>query len=168
MIRDPDKYRPSAGVVLFGRDGRVWMGRRRKASGPYVWQFPQGGIDKGEKPRAAALRELEEETGISRELVAPLGRIKDWLYYDFPDGFKGAKAARGWQGQRQKWYAYQFLGQDSDVNLKAHRQVEFSDWRWDDLARAPLLVVPFKRDVYAQIVRAFSHLAQPQANRVST
>ncbi len=159
MIRDPDKYRPAAGVVLFNEDGKVWLGRRCKASGPYVWQYPQGGIDKGEKPRAAALRELYEETGISQVLVAPLGRIKDWLYYDFPEGFKGAKAARGWQGQRQKWYAYRYLGSAKDINLKAHKQIEFSDWRWADLHMAAKLVVPFKRDVYKRIEREFSSLA---------
>ncbi len=158
MIRDPDKYRPAAGIALFNNDGQVFLGRRKKASGPYVWQMPQGGIDKGEKPRKAALRELEEETGINADLVEPIGRIKDWLYYDFPDGFAGSKRARGWYGQRQKWYAYRFHGGTFDINLEAHKPAEFTDWRWANLSMAIKLVVPFKRPVYVRLKREFSKL----------
>ena len=159
-LRDPNLYRPAAGVVLFNHAGKVFMGRRKNASGPYIWQFPQGGIDKGEKPKHAALRELYEETGIKPELVSTIGRITDWLYYDFPADFHGKKAARGWRGQRQKWYALRFHGSDDDVNLKAHRPIEFVDWRWDDFARAPQLIVPFKRPVYQKLIREFGHIGK--------
>ncbi|MBL4853742.1 MAG: RNA pyrophosphohydrolase [Robiginitomaculum sp.] len=154
--RNPDKYRPAAGIALFNVDGQVFLGRRKKASGPYVWQMPQGGIDKGEKPKHAALRELEEETGISADLVEPIGRIKDWLYYDFPKGFAGSKRARGWHGQRQKWYAYRFHGTAADINLEAHKPAEFTDYRWASLSLATKLVVPFKRPVYVRVKREFS------------
>lgn len=156
--REPSLYRPAAGTVVFNSEGKVFMGRRKNASGPYVWQFPQGGIDKGERPKQAALRELYEETGITAQKVEVIGRIKPWLYYDFPPGFKGAKRARGWYGQRQKWYALKFLGNETDINLKAHRPIEFTDWRWIDLAMAAKLVVPFKRPVYERIEHAFSNL----------
>jgi len=158
MRRDPDKYRPAVGIALFNNDGQVFLGRRKKASGPYVWQMPQGGIDKGEKPRQAALRELEEETGVSADLVEPLGRIKGWLYYDFPKDFAGSKRARGWYGQRQKWYAYRYHGTDKDVNLQAHQPAEFTDYRWANLSMATKLVVPFKRPVYRRVMAAFSKL----------
>ena len=161
MIRDDSKYRPAAAIVLFNLDGHVFLGKRRKASGPYVWQFPQGGIDKGEKPRRAALRELEEETGIDPSLVVPLGRIKDWLYYDFPEGFTGAKRMRGWHGQRQKYYAYKFIGTDQDINLNAYKPPEFTNWRWEKLALAPKLVVPFKRPVYDIVAKEFAKYAKP-------
>ncbi len=156
MIRDKNKYRPAAAIVLFNADGLVFMGKRRKASGPYIWQFPQGGIDKGEKPRMAALRELEEETGINPALIKPLGRVKEWLYYDFPEGFKGSKRMRGWLGQKQKYFAYGFLGSDCDIKLDLHKPPEFSDWRWAELDMAPKLVVPFKRTVYQTVAKEFA------------
>ena len=161
MLPNPDHYRPAAGIALFNKDGQVFLGRRKNASGPYIWQMPQGGIDAGEKPRRAALRELTEETGISAQYVQPLGRIKDWLYYDFPPGFRGSKAARGWRGQRQKWFAFEFTGKNKHIDLAAHKQIEFTKWRWDSLKQAERLVVPFKRPIYTRLRREFSKFETP-------
>ena len=157
----PDKtlYRPAAGIALFNHQGEVFLGRRNSTNSPYVWQMPQGGIDAGESAKKAAIRELEEETGIQAKHITPLGRIDQWLYYDFPQGYKGAKRARGWHGQRQKWFAYRFDGKDKHVNLNAHKPAEFIDWRWDSLERAIVLVVPFKRPVYEHVASQFKKFA---------
>jgi putative (di)nucleoside polyphosphate hydrolase len=154
---DLGQYRPNVGVVLFNAVGRVWLGRRAHTPGPFNWQFPQGGVDKGEELEAAALRELEEETGAkSAEILA---RTDDWIAYDFPEGYRGSKIARGWRGQKQVWFAMRFFGADSEINLYAHHQVEFDDWRWAMLDEAPEVVVPFKRPAYELVVRAFRRFA---------
>lgn len=155
MPLDKTLYRPAAGIALFNQRGEVFLGRRSNTNSPYIWQMPQGGIDAGESPKKAAIRELEEETGIKAEFITPLGRIDQWLYYDFPPGFKGAKRVRGWHGQRQKWFAFRFTGKTKHINLNAHKPAEFIDWRWDSLERASTLVVPFKRPVYAQVKEHF-------------
>jgi putative (di)nucleoside polyphosphate hydrolase len=160
MKRNPKDYRPCVGVCLFRPDGRVWLGRRFGETGPHSWQFPQGGLDKGESPEFGALRELREETGIAIEHIKPLGRIDDWLYYDFPKALKLPKSRRH-KGQRQLWFAYQFSGPDSAVNLKSHGTQEFSEWKWAKLAKTPEHVVPFKRAVYEQIVVRFGAYARP-------
>jgi putative (di)nucleoside polyphosphate hydrolase len=155
--RDLSGHRPNVGVVLFNAHGQVWLGRRAKSKGRYRWQFPQGGVDEGEDLYAAALRELEEETGVTS--VAMLGRTEGWVAYDFPPALLGSKAARGWSGQKQAWFALRFTGPDSEVRLDAHQPPEFDAWRWGDLAEAPALIVPFKRRVYETVVRAFSAFA---------
>jgi len=152
-------YRPNVGVVLFNAEGKVWIGRRINTPGPQNWQFPQGGVDKGEDLFPAALRELKEETGVVS--VVFLGRTDDWITYDFPDGYKGAKIARGWRGQKQVWFALRFTGEDSEVNLTADRHVEFDAWRWADIDEATGLVIPFKRATYEQVVGAFRRYAGP-------
>jgi len=149
-------YRPNVGVVLINRDRKVWLGRRAGVSGLNSWQFPQGGIDAGEDVEAAARRELQEETGVTS--AEPITRTEGWITYDFPAGFRGPKVARGFLGQRQVWFAFRFTGDDSEVNLHAHHEIEFDRWRWADLHEALDLVVPFKRDAYAQVVAAFEHL----------
>jgi len=154
-------YRPNVGVVLFNAQGKVWLGRRINTPGPQNWQFPQGGVDKGEDLFPAALRELKEETGVVS--VAYLGCTEDWITYDFPEGYKGAKIARGWRGQKQVWFALRFTGENAEVNLTADRHVEFDAWRWADIDEAPELVIPFKRATYEQVVGAFRRFAQPSA-----
>lgn len=153
---DLRRYRPNVGVVLARADGKVWLGRRADTEGPHNWQFPQGGVDPGEKLEKAALRELAEETGIVSATI--VGRTKDWLAYDFPPGHAGSKVARGWVGQKQMWFLAKFLGADAEINLAAHHHMEFDAWRWAELAEAPELVAPFKRDNYLRVVETFSPL----------
>jgi putative (di)nucleoside polyphosphate hydrolase len=157
--RDPDLYRPAAGIVIFNAQGKVWMGKRKDQKGKYAWQFPQGGIDKGETPEQGAMRELWEETGLKPEHIEHLGRVKDWLYYDFPPEYKGRKAVKGWNGQRQKWYAVRLTASEEHFDLKAHLPIEFSTWRWENLSKAPSLIVPFKRNVYARLTEEFADFA---------
>lgn len=154
--RDLTQYRPNVGVVLFNQDGKVWLGRRAKTPGPYNWQFPQGGVDKGEDLEAAARRELKEETGVtSADFIM---RTDDWVTYDFPDGAHGPKAWRGYKGQKQMWFAFRLTGPDSEIDLFADDEVEFEEWRWCDLEDAVKMIVPFKRPVYEAVLKAFGHL----------
>lgn len=164
MTGTPDlhRYRPNAGAVLFDARGRVWIGRRAGTPPPWQWQFPQGGIDPGETPEAAGLRELCEETGLSRDRVEPLGTIADWLTYDFPPDVRDhpKHARRGLLGQKQRWFAFRFLGEDGDFDLEAHGEVEFDAWRWEDLAAVPALIIPWKRPVYDVVAREFAKFAR--------
>ena len=150
-------YRPNVGVVLFHRRGRVWLGRRAGAPGPDNWQFPQGGVDAGEDLLDAARRELAEETGVTS--VTLLARAPGWIAYDFPPGYGGSKAARGFKGQSQAWFAFRFDGADDEVDLEGHHEVEFDRWRWADLHEALHHIVPFKREAYRRVVAAFAPLA---------
>ena len=156
-MTDPlSQYRPNVGVVLFHLDGRVWYGRRANTPGPHNWQFPQGGVDEGEDFEAAARRELHEETGVTS--VEPLAEIHQWIAYDFPAGYGGTKQARGFAGQKQKWFAFRFTGDESEIDLERHAEIEFDAWRWGRLDEAPDLIVPFKRAAYEQVVAAFAPL----------
>ncbi len=158
---DKQHYRPAAGIAIFNDEGQVWLGRRFNQRGKYVWQFPQGGIDEGEKPIDAAIRELWEETGLKAEHVSYLGCINDWLYYEFPPEYLEQKKKKNWRGQKQKWFAYRFIGHRSDFDLKAHLPVEFSKWKWGKLSETPDLIVPFKRKVYEQLTIKFADYAKP-------
>jgi putative (di)nucleoside polyphosphate hydrolase len=151
-------------MVLNAR-GHVFIGRRTE--GPehvdltHVWQMPQGGIDKGEDPWPAALRELQEETNITS--VNKLGELPDWLDYDLPP--KVAKQAwKGrYRGQTQKWYALRFTGPESEINIlepAGGHEPEFVEWRWEPMRNLPDLVIPFKREVYRRVVDAFEHLVK--------
>lgn len=156
---DYPKHRPNVGVVLFHRDGRVWLGRRRRQAPPYNWQFPQGGVDEGEDLEAAARRELAEETGVTS--VELLGRTQGWITYDFPpEVLADARSSRGWLGQKQVWFAYRFIGDEAEIDLEADDHVEFDAWRWGRLDEAPELIVPFKRGVYEAVVAAFEGFAR--------
>jgi len=155
-------YRPNVGVVLFHRDGRVWLGQRAATPGPYNWQFPQGGVDPGEDLEAAARRELAEETGADKASL--LARTEGWVAYDFPPDHGGSKAARGWKGQKQVWFAFRFDGHDDDFELGAHQPPEFDAWRWAYLSEAAELVVPFKREAYRRAIEAFAVFAAAKSS----
>ena len=161
-------YRPCVGVALFNPQGRVFVGRRRSDApvkpgldDRYAWQMPQGGIDAGEAPLEAALRELYEETSVRS--VSLLGEASDWYAYDFPSSVAG-RAWRGrYRGQRQKWFAFRFEGEETEINVDhpgggTHRP-EFSAWRWVALHEVPGLIIPFKRPVYEKVVSEFEPLA---------
>jgi len=148
-------YRPCVGIMLFNRNGEVFVGKRidQTVEG---WQMPQGGIDKGETPRQAALRELQEEVGTDKaEIIA---EMDDWVTYDLPGHLVGVAFKGKYKGQRQKWFALRFTGQDSEIDLTAH-DPEFSDFQWVSLDALPALIVPFKRETYKAVIAAFQNLA---------
>ena len=158
-------YRPCVGIALFNKKGQLWLGHRagkpetlpEKDEVSYAWQMPQGGIDEGEEPLVAALRELHEETNVSS--VDLLSEAPEWFSYDL-DRSIIQKGWRGkYRGQTQKWFAFLFVGDDAEIDVlnpgAGQFEAEFSQWRWGDLSEAPELIVPFKRDVYEQVVDAF-------------
>lgn len=162
MNRNKSDYRRNVGVAIFNPKGQIWLGKRFGARGRYAWQCPQGGIDKGEKPKAAARRELFEETGLKAAEMEYLGKIKGWLYYDFPAEMLARKKKRFNNiGQRQKWYAFRYFGDGSDVNLTAHGPQEFSEWRWAELDTIGKTIIPFKRPVYERLMVEFEPFAKP-------
>ncbi|RAH99802.1 RNA pyrophosphohydrolase [Acuticoccus sediminis] len=159
-------YRLCVGIALFASDGQIFMGKRasRGVVPSYSWQMPQGGIDPGEDPLDAARRELYEETSVRS--IEPLGEVDGWLHYDLP---KDVASWRGrFKGQAQRWFAFRFVGDDSEINVTEPPEghsVEFSRWKWEALADVPGLVVPFKRDVYEYVADAFAPLAEPEVLR---
>jgi putative (di)nucleoside polyphosphate hydrolase len=153
-------YRPCVGVMVLNRAGRVFVGRRIEADLDEAWQMPQGGVDDGEDLRAAALRELEEETGIAK--VRVLAEAPGWFTYDLPREAIGVALKGKFRGQRQKWFAVRFSGADSEIDLNAHLPAEFDAFRWVAIDELQALIVPFKRDVYGKVVEVFRHLARPE------
>lgn len=149
-------YRPGVGVMLLNDRDQVFVGQRLDSS-LEAWQMPQGGIDKGETPRAAAFRELEEETGIPAAKARIVAESEGWLDYDLPADLVGKLWKGKYRGQRQKWFAMRFEGTDADVNLETHHP-EFRAWKWADPAELPALIVPFKRDLYAAVLAGFADI----------
>jgi putative (di)nucleoside polyphosphate hydrolase len=159
-------YRPCVGMMVLNREGLVWVGRRiagtdsEMAGTEKLWQMPQGGIDEGEDPLPAALRELHEETGI--RTVSLLAEAPDWVYYDLPDHLVGVALKGRYRGQKQRWFAFRFEGEESEIAIDpppgGHKQ-EFDAWAWKPMENLPDLIVPFKRKIYEEVVAAFRHLA---------
>jgi putative (di)nucleoside polyphosphate hydrolase len=153
MSKD-DRYRRGVGVMLLNRDGKVFVGARIDNTDE-AWQMPQGGIDKGEEPWATALRELEEETGIPPRLVERISGCPERLKYDLPEELRGKLWGGKWKGQDQDWFLARFLGTDEDVNI-ATAHPEFREWKWVEPQQLPDLIVPFKRDLYRQLLSEFA------------
>ena len=142
-------------MMLLNAEGLVFVGRRidQTVEG---WQMPQGGIDHGESPQEAALRELKEEIGTNS--AEPLREMEEWLTYDLPSHLLGVALKGRYRGQRQKWIAMRFTGKDGDIDLNTH-EPEFAEWKWLAMEALPRMIVPFKRDTYAKVIAAFRDLA---------
>ena len=146
--------------MLANREGQVFVGQRLDAAAsqyPHAWQMPQGGIDKGEDPETAALRELREETGVVADLVQIIGRSNKEYLYDLPDELLGKIWKGKYRGQRQSWFLMRFTGQDNQIDIRTDHP-EFVDWKWTDPKGLPDIIVPFKRDLYRSVLQEFEPL----------
>jgi putative (di)nucleoside polyphosphate hydrolase len=156
--------RTGVGIMLLNRAGRVWLGRRAPkwlgTKSAFIWQLPQGGINRDETPVDAALRELEEETGATS--VRVIGETSDWLSYELPSNLLGRALKGRYRGHRQKWFAMRFHGSDREIDIRPRngQKAEFDDWQWASMEQLPDLAVPFKRPVYETLVREFSRFAR--------
>ena len=151
--RETLPYRPAAGIMLLSREGKVFVAQRLDSS-LEAWQMPQGGLDEGEDPAEGALRELEEETGIRRDLVEILARAPAELLYDLPDDLLGKIWKGRFRGQVQHWFLARFLGRDADVNIET-AEPEFRAWKWAEPSELPAMIVPFKKKLYQDVLEAF-------------
>lgn len=145
-------YRPCVGVVLMNADGLIFTGQRIDTPG--AWQMPQGGIDDGETPQDAALRELFEETGVVAEKVQVIAETEDWLHYDLPHHLVPKLWKGRFRGQTQKWVLMRFEGVDGDVDI-TQPPAEFSEWQWMPKEQLLEKIVPFKAALYGQVIEAF-------------
>lgn len=148
-------YRRNVGVMLVNAEGEVFVGQRMDSETP-AWQMPQGGIDDGETPRDAALRELLEETGVSPDLVTVEAETAGWIPYDLPHDIVPRIWKGRFKGQEQKWFLLRFHGTDDQVRIDADDHQEFSEWRWLPPGDLVANIVPFKREVYARVVEEFA------------
>ncbi|SMQ86153.1 putative (di)nucleoside polyphosphate hydrolase [Devosia lucknowensis] len=167
--REALPYRDCVGVAVFNPAGNVFLGQRKFEGDPdqsaaqgFAWQMPQGGIDAGEDPLAAALRELYEETSMTS--VSLLAEAPEWIHYDLPDELLGVAFKGRYRGQRQRWFAFAFTGNEAEIDVVApgggKHKAEFGAWRWERLSRVPGLIVPFKRPAYDLVVDAFRDIPQ--------
>ncbi len=146
-------YRPCVGVMLMNKDGEVFVGQRNDRF-KAAWQMPQGGVDKGEAPKDAAIRELWEETGVTSDKVDIIAETKDWLPYELPHDLVPKLWKGKYRGQEQKWFLFRFNGSDADVNIETEHP-EFAAWKWLNVNSLVDEIVPFKRDVYVRVLEAF-------------
>jgi putative (di)nucleoside polyphosphate hydrolase len=153
-MTDLTRYRPCAGIMLLNPDRQIFVGQRMDNEVD-AWQMPQGGIDPGEDAQTAALRELHEETGIAAHLVEIIGQSAGEHCYDLPAHYKGKFWGGQYDGQRQTWFVMRFLGTDADVDIKTHHQ-EFRSWRWAAPEVLVDLIVPFKKELYANVLSEFA------------
>ena len=144
---DRDGFRPNVGIILLNQKNQVFWGKRIRT---HSWQFPQGGIDRGETPEQALFRELQEEVGLLPEQVRIVARTRDWLRYEVPDRYIRKDARGHYKGQKQIWFLLRLIGEDSDVFLRNTNNPEFDAWRWDDFWSPLDQIIDFKRDVYEQ------------------
>lgn len=152
--RDARPYRDGVGIALLNPADLVFVGQRIDQTAE-AWQMPQGGIDPGENPLTAALREMEEEIGVPASMAEIIAESRDWLTYDLPPDLADKVWKGRYRGQRQKWYLARFKGSDSDINLQTAHP-EFNQWRWLPFRQLPDLIVPFKRPIYEMIVAEFA------------
>jgi putative (di)nucleoside polyphosphate hydrolase len=154
-MSDEGQYRRGVGIMLLNREGKVFVGARIDNTDE-AWQMPQGGIDDSDEDEwATALRELEEETGIAPRLVEKISATPERMKYDLPDELQGKLWGGKWKGQDQDWFIARFLGTDADVNI-ATKHPEFREWKWVEPPQLPDLIVPFKRELYRQLLREFA------------
>lgn len=148
-------YRPCVGMIIINNHQQIFIARRKDVAlgARYAWQMPQGGMDVNETPHEAALREMLEEIGTDK--VALLMVSNDWLYYAFPQSLRKSSWGGRFSGQRQKWFLFQFTGEEKDINLDT-RHPEFSEWKWAAKEEVIRQVIPFKRQVYEQVFSEFA------------
>ncbi|MEW9853655.1 RNA pyrophosphohydrolase [Novosphingobium sp. M1R2S20] len=159
-MSDPTRlpYRPCVGVMLVNSSGKTFVGKRIDNKEGDWWQMPQGGVDKGEDLKTAALRELWEETGVAEQHVKLIAQTREEVLYDLPEELMGRIWGGKYRGQRQTWFLARFEGTDADINLDAHEPPEFCQWKWVEPELLPELIVPFKKRVYRSVLDEFRPL----------
>jgi len=156
MMKQKLPHRPCAGIMLLNSDNQVFVAKRIDTL-VEAWQMPQGGIDEGEDPKEAAIRELEEETGITNASI--IAEYEGWLSYDLPEELYGKVWKGKYGGQTMKWFVMRYSGQDKDINIETEHP-EFSEWKWTDMNKLPDMIVPFKKNLYQKLADKFSYLTE--------